>query len=171
VRSALFWLLGASFAFFLTGSAFLVLANFGTAPRANDPIPQPDLSDEGSRNPELALSFSEEELEALERRQDQTLTLSIENRGEGELKSVDMELAVYSEDKAYPRVRRYRETVAKLAPGEVEAVELAVDLSPPRPVESLAVLDEDPGSARQVLEARAYAPGAAPVVKTAVVAP
>lgn len=171
MRSALFWLLWASFAFFLTGSAFLVLANFGTAPRANDPIPQPELSDEGPRSPELALSFSEEELEALEMRQDQTLTLSIENRSKGELKSVDVELAVYSEDTAYPGVRRYRETVARLAPGEVEAVELAVDLSPSRPVESLAVLDEDPGSARQVLEARTYAPGAATVVKTAVVAP
>jgi len=171
VRSALFWLLGASLAFFLTAGAFLVLANFGTTPRANDPIPQPEPSEGGPRSPKLALSFSEEGLKALERSQDQTLTLYLENSSEGELKNVDLELTVYSEDTAAPRMRRYRETVAGLAPGEVEAVDLTVDLSPPRPVESLAVLGEAPGSVREVLEARADAPGATTVVKTAVVGP
>ena len=84
---------------------------------------------------------------------------------------MDLELTVYSEDTAAASMRRYREKVAGLAPGEVEAVDLTVDLSPPRPVESLEVLGEAPGSVREVLEARADAPGAATVVKTAVVAP
>ena len=171
MRSALFWLAGASLAFFVTAGAFLVLANFGIAPKASDPIPRDGPSGGTTQGPELALSFSEEELGELERRRNQALTLYLENRGEGELKSVDLELTVSSEDTAHPRVRRYRETVARLAPGEIEAVDLTVDLSPPRPVESLAVLGNGPGSDRKVLEARAYAPGGTTVVKTAVVAP
>ena len=172
MRSALFWLIGASLAFFVTAGAFLVLANFGTTPRASDPIPRSGPSERGPQGPKLALSFSEEGLKGLEMRRNQALTLYLENRGEGELGSVDLELAVSSEDTASPRVRRYRETVSDLAPGEVEAVDLTVDLSPPPPVVGLAVLgEEEPGGDRGILEARAYAPGAPAVVETAVISP
>ena len=170
MRSALFWIVGASLAFFLTAGAFLVLANFGTAPKASDPIPSPGPTEGGPRGPKLTLSFSDERLEALERRREQTLTLYLKNGSEEELESVDLELAVSSEDTKHPEVRRYHETVERLAPGEVEAVDMTVDLSPIRPVEGMVVLGEGPGRHREVLEARADAPGAT-AVKTAVVSP
>lgn len=170
MRSALFWMAGASLAFLLTAGAFLVLANFATTPRVSDPIPRPEPSEGGPRGSGLALNFSEEGLEALERRQDQPLTLYVENRGEENLETVELELSVSSEDTESPRVRRYRETVEGLAPGEVETVGLTVDLSPASPVEGMAVLKEGRGSVREVLEARAYAPGVT-AIKTAVVSP
>lgn len=172
MRSALVWLVGASLAFFATAGAFLVLANFGTAPRASDPIPQPEPSAEtGSPGPDLVLNFSEERLKELERRQNQTLTLYLENRGEEELESVDLELVISSEDTAHPRVRRYEETIVGLAPGALETVDLRVDLSPPPPVESLAVLGEGHGGDREILEARAYPPGGEVVIETAILSP
>ena len=172
MRSALFWLFGASLAFLATAGAFLLLANFGTAPRANDPIPRSSTSEQGPQGPEFALNFSEERLEGLQRRRNQTLTLYLENKGESGLQRVDLELTVSSEDTTYPRVRRYTETVRDLAPGAVEAVDLTVDLSgPPPPVESLAAIAEKPGDEREILEAWAYAPGAPAVVKTAVISP
>ncbi|QIN79521.1 hypothetical protein GBA65_14445 [Rubrobacter marinus] len=170
MRSALFWLAGASLAFFATAGAFLVLANFGTAPKASDPIPRSEPSGGTPRGPELALSFSEEGLGGLERSRNQTLTLYLENRGEEELRSVELELAVSSEDTAYPRVRRYDETVTRLAPGEVEAIDLTVDLSRPRrwgrrgPRRGGRRRPGDPGGPG--LRARR-----APVVETAVVSP
>lgn len=171
MRSALFWLVGASLAFFATAGAFLVLANFGTAPKASDPIPRTGPSAQGPSGPGLALKFSEERLEELERRQNQTLTLYVENRGEGDLEAVDLEVKISTEDTTRPGVRRYRETVVGLAPGETEAVDLNVDLSPPPPVESAAVLGDGAGGDRQILEARAYTPGGAAVVETAVLSP
>lgn len=171
MRGALFWLIGASLAFFVTAGAFLVLANFGTAPRASDPIPRPEPSEQGSSGPDLALNFSEERLKELERRQNQTLTLYLENRGDGELESVDLEVLVSSEDTAHPRVRRYQETVVGLAPGEIETIDLRVDLSPPTPVGSMAVLGEQPAGNREILEARAYPPGGNVVIETAVLPP
>ena len=172
MRSALFWLLGASLAFFLTAGAFVVLANFGTTPKASDPIPSPGPSTGGSQGPELDLNFSEKQLEGLQRSQNQTLTLYLKNRSEEKLETVNLELSVYSEDTVHPRARRYREIVAGLAPGEKLAVDMSVDLSPPPPVESLAILDDQQlGNDREILEARAYAPGEAPVVKTAIVSP
>lgn len=171
MRSALFWLIGASLAFFVTAGAFLVLANFGTAPKASDPIPRNGPTEQGPSGPDLALKFSEERLKDLERRRDQTLTLYLENRGEGDLGTVDLELTISTEDAARPEVRRYRERVAGLAPGEVKTVDLNVDLSPPPPVESMAVLGGGSGGDREILEARAYLPGGAVVVETAVLSP
>ena len=171
MRSALFWLFGASLAFFVTAGAFLVLANFGIAPKTSDPIPRTGPSEEGPSGPNLALNFSEERLEKLERRQNQTLTLFLANRGEADLGSVDLEVTVSTEDTANPRIRRYRETVAGLAPGEIEAVDLNVDLSPAPPVESMAVLGDGSGGDREILEARAYPPDGAVVVETAVLSP
>ncbi len=171
MRSALFWLVGASLAFFVTAGAFLVLANFGTAPRASDPIPRSGPTDGAPRGPELALNFSEEGLGELERRRNQTVTLHLRNKGEENLEGVALELEVSSEDTAYPRTRRYREEVTRLAPGEVEEVDLTVDLSPSPPVGGFAVLGEELKGDREILEARAYAPGEPVVVKTAVVSP
>ena len=171
MRSAIFWLVGASLAFFLTAGAFLVLANFGTAPKANDPIPRPETSEGVPRGSQLALNFSEEGLQGLRRSQDQTVTLYLENRGEEGIGSVHLELAVSSEDTTRPGTRRYREKVTGLAPGEGEEVDITVNLSPPPPVGGFAILDEDPESNREILEARAYASGVSPVVKTAVVSP
>ena len=171
MRGVLFWLVGASLAFLITAGAFLVLANFGTAPTASNPIPRTDPSERGHQGPQLALSFSNERLEGLERRQNQPLTLYLRNSGDEELRNVNLRLTVSSEDTTHPRVRRYRETVADLAPGEDAKVDLTVDLSPLPPVESLTMLGHDPEGAREILEARAYAPGARAVVETAVISP
>ena len=171
MRSAIFWLMGASLAFFVTAGAFLVLANFGTAPKANDSITRPESSGGEPRGPQLALNFSEEGLQGLRRSQGQTVTLYLENRGEKDLESVNLELAVSSEDTTRPGTRRYSEGITRLAPGEREAVDITVNLSPPPPVGGFAVLDEGPESDREILEARAYAPGQSPVVKTAIVSP
>ncbi len=171
MRSALFWLIGASLAFFATAGAFLVLANFGTAPKASDPIPRPEPSKQRPSGPDLALNFSEERLKEVKRRQNQTLTLFLENRGDGELESVDLELVISSEDTAHPRVRRYQETVVGLAPGEIETIDLNVDLSPLPPVESPAVLGEHSGGNREILEARAYPPSGDVVIETAILSP
>ena len=172
MRSALFWLIGASLAFLVTAGAFLVLANFGIAPKANDPIPRTGPSDRGPSGPELALKFSEERLEGLEKRPNQTLTLYLENRGDEDLGNVDLEVTVSTEDTARPWTRRYRKTVAGLAPGEMAAVDLNVDLSPAPSVKGVAVLDDSPGGDRQILEAKAYpSGGAVVVVETAVLSP
>ena len=171
MRSALFWLAGASLAFFATAGAFLVLANFGTAPRAIDPIPQNGPSGQGPPGPDLALRFSEEGLENLERRKDQTVTLFVENRGDEDLASVDLILTVFSEDTTHPGTRRYRETISGLVPGEIERIDLTVDLSPTRYAESMAILGVQPQGDRQILEARAYPPGGSVVVETAIISP
>ncbi len=165
------WLLGASLAFLMTAGAFLVLANLGTAPSASVPIPRSAATEQGPQGPKLVLDFSEERLEKLERRKDQTLTLYLANRGDKGLESVELELTVSSEDTASPSVRRYRETVLELAPDQVEPVSMTIDLSPAPPVESLAVLGQETGGDREILEARAYAPGEPAVVETAVLSP
>lgn len=171
MRGALFWLVGASLAFFATAAAFLVLANFGTAPKASDPIPKTGPSGAGQSGPDLTLTFSEEKLGELERREDQPLTLYLENRGDGNLESVDLVVAISSEDTTHPVLREYRETVADIAPGEIERVDLGVDLSPTRHVENMAVLGEQPHGDREILEARAYLPDGSVVVETAVLSP
>ena len=171
MRGAIFWLVGASLAFFVTAGAFLLLANLGIAPKASVPIPRSGATEQGPQGPELALRFSEKRLEKIERRQNQSLTLYLENRGDEGLKSVDLELRVSSEDAASHSARRYKETVLDLAPGEVEEVAMTVDLSPTPPVESAAVLDQEPGGDREILEARAYALGEPVVVETAVLSP
>lgn len=169
MRGALFWLIGASFAFFATAGAFLLLANFGVAPKANDPIPQNEPS--GQSPPGLTLNFSEEGLEGLKRSKDQTVTLYLENRGDEDLKSVNLVLTVSSEDTADPGTRRYRETVTTLTRREIRRVDLTVDLSPSRSTESMALLNEQPQGDRKILEARAYPPDGSVVVETAVLSP
>ena len=171
MRGALFWLIGAAVAFFVTAGAFLLLANIGIAPKASVPIPRSEAPEQGPEGPELILNFSEERLEALERRRNQTLTIYLENKGDEELESVDLELRVSSEGAASRNARRYGETVLGLAPGEMEEVALTVDLSPAPPVEGFAVLGQEPGGDREILEARAYALGEPVVVETAVLSP
>ena len=170
MRGALFWIIGASLAFFATAGAFLLLANFGVAPKANDPIPQNEPS--GQSTAGLTLNFSEEGLEGLERGKDQPLTLYLENRGGTALDSVGLMLTVSSEDTANPRTNRYRETVTALEPREIRRVDLEVDLSPSRRTESMAALLEDqPQGHREILEARAYPPDGSVVIETAVLSP
>ena len=171
MRGALFWLGGASLAFFVTAGAFLLLANFAVAPRASDPIPQNNTSGQSPPAQGLALSFSEERLEELQRSKDQMLTLYLENRGDGDLASVNLVLTVSSEDTARPGIRRYRETVADLAPGEIQRVDLMVDLSASRHTESMAVLEGASHGDREIVEARAYPPGGSMVIETAILSP
>ena len=160
-RGVLLWLLATSAAFLATAGAFLLLANLGAGPgRGSDPIPRaPEAA-----GPALALRFAEDRLGKLERRPDQALTLYVENRGDRELADVGVTLAVASEAALEVSVRRYEESVERLAPGERRAVEMQVDLSPP--AETSETQDQ-----REILEARATTPGGVSAVETAVLAP
>lgn len=165
MRGAALWLLGASAAFLVTASAFLLLANLGSAPETGDPIPQAEPPE--SPKPTLVLNLPEYRLEGLQGGPDQLLILDVQNGGDEELPSVDIALDVVSENTAWPHTRSYRETVGTLAPGETATVEFEIDLSPPIPVETR------PGAglqARQILEVRATTPNGASAVKTAVLA-
>lgn len=167
MRSVLFWLFGASAAFFATAGAFLLLANLGAGPGESGPIPRAPKA--GPAGPALDLRFAEDRLGELRRAPGQTLTLYVENRGDTDLPTVDLTLTVTSEDTAGSDARDYRESVEDLAPGERAAVEMEVDFSPPMPAkEAGAGPGDDPEEDREVLEARASAPGEASAFETAV---
>ncbi len=171
MKGVALWALGATVAFLATAGAFLLLANLGGVPPANDPIPQVDPSQVQYSGPTLLLDLPEDRLEGLERRPGQRLALDVENGGDEELPSVDLTLDVTSGDTARPRKRSYRKTVEQLAPGESTAVDFEIDLSPPMPAEGREAnpAGADP-QARKILEVRATTEGAS-AVKTAVLAP
>ncbi len=118
------------------------------------------------------LDLPEDRLEELEKRPGQRLALDVENGGDQEILSVDLTLDVTSGNTARPRKRSYRETVGRLAPGELTTVEFEIDLSPQTPAEGR---EANPAGAnpqpREVLEARATTPEGASAVKTAVLVP
>ena len=169
MRSIALWLLGASVAFLATAVAFLLLANLGSNSTTGDPIPRAEPSDSESQRPTLVLNLPEDRLEGLEREPGQKLTLDVENGGDEELPSVDLALDVFSENTAQPHTRYYQETVEKLAPGDVAAVDFEIDLSP-SPDESKVGPSSELQENREILELRATAPDGTSAVKTAVLA-
>ena len=168
MRGIALWLLGASVAFLATAVAFLLLANLGSHSTTGDPIPRAEPSDSESQRSTLVLNLPEDRLEELEREPGQKLTLDVENGGDEELPSVDLALDVFSENTAQPHTRYYQETVEKLAPGDVAAVDFEIDLSPP--AESEVGPSSELQENRKILELRATAPDGTSAVKTAVLA-
>ena len=164
MRGILLWLAATSAAFLATAGAFLLLADFGAGP-GSGPIPRaPDAA-----GPALALGFAEDRLGELERSPGEAVILYVENRGDGELPAVELTLDVASEAAPEAGARRYRASVEGLAPEERRAVTVdGVDLSPPAEDDEPA---ESPEDAREILEARATAPGGVSAVETAVLTP
>lgn len=169
MRSFTLWLLGAAGAFFATAGAFLFLANLAAGPGRSGPIPQTP-QDTRTAEPALALRFADDRLEELESAPGQRVLLYVENRGEETMPQVDVTLSAASESTVKTRARDYRTSVRDLAPKERRAVELEVDLSPPKPAEKSygSPSDDGPEGEREILEARAAAPGGRPAVQTAV---
>ena len=165
MRGILLWLAATSAAFLATAGAFLLLADFGAGPgRGSGPIPRaPEAA-----GPALDLRFAEDRLGELQRSPGQEVTLYVENRGDGELSAVELTLDVASEAALEAGARRYRASVERLAPEERRAVTMDVDLSPPVEDGGAGVGPED---ARQILEARATAPGGVSAIQTAVLSP
>lgn len=167
MRTFAFWSIGALAAFFVTAGAFLFLANLGSDPGRGDPIPQePSASDAG---PALALRFSKSRLEELENSTGQTVRLYVENLSDEEMPEVDLLLVVTSDSTVRDLRRDYERSLKNLASNERRTIEVVVDLSPPLPAESR---DSERGLAaegtREIVEARASAPGGRSAVRTAV---
>ena len=159
------WLLGALAAFFLTAGAFLLLANLGAGPGRSGPIPQDPRAESPEAGPALSVRFAQGTLEELETSTGQTVVLYVENLGEEEIPAVDVGLAVASESTAGTPERDYGISVANLAPGETRTVEMEVDLSAPIAAESGELATS---GGREILEARATAPGDPSAIQTAV---
>lgn len=167
VRGFALWLVGASIAFFVTAGAFLLLANLGAGLGQSGPIPQSPSS--AGSGPALTLRFAESRLEELETSTGQTVPLYVENVSEDELQEVDVTLDVATEGTVDTRERSYRTSVTDLAPGERRSVELEVDLSPPPPAGDREGTDGlDTAGEREILEARATAPGGRSAIQTLV---
>ena len=165
MKGVLLWLLATSVAFLATAGAFLFLANLGAGPGRSGPIPRaPE-----AKGPALALRFDEDRLAELEEGPNQALTIYLDNRGDTALSEVRLTLDVASEASLEASTRRYEKSVEGLAPGQRRAVTVEVDLSAPAGSQELGEGPE--GDARQILEARATAPGGVSAVETAVLAP
>jgi len=172
VRGVALWAVGAAVAFLATAGAFLLLANLGGGAEASDPIPRAEPSEAQDPGPTLVLKFFEDQLEELERKPGQRLTLSVDNVGEEEFSSVDLTLDVTSENTLQPRTRSYQETIEQLPPNQSTSVEFEIDLSPPLLSEDGEESSGGPDSqTREILEARATTPEGTSAVKTAVLAP
>ena len=170
MRGAFLWALGAAAAFLATAGAFLLLASLGSLSETSSPIPPAERAGtESSSSPALVLDLPEERLVGLERAPGQRLVLDVVNGGDEDLVGVKLELEVVPADTTRPRQHNYRRVLETLAPGEAAPVEFEIDLSPSLPAET-----RPPGAdprVREVLQFSAGAPGAAPAVKTAVLAP
>ncbi len=170
MRGVFLWTLGAAAAFLTTAGAFLLLASLGSSSETSSPIPPAERAGTGSSSsPALVLDLAEEQLVGLERAPGQRLALDVVNGGDEDLVGVELELEVVPADTTSPRQHNYRKVLEMLAPGEAATVEFEIDLSPSLPTET-----RPPGAnprAREVLQFSAGAQGAAPAVKTAVLAP
>ncbi|CAN5235279.1 hypothetical protein BH24ACT19_BH24ACT19_05520 [soil metagenome] len=170
MKGVFLWALGGTTAFLATAGAFLLLASLGSSSETSTPIPPAERAGAGSSSsPALVLDLPEERLVGLGRAPGQRLALDIVNRGNEDLAGIEIELEVVPADTTRPRQHNYREVLETLAPGEATTVEFELDLSPSLPTET-----RPPGAdlrAREILQLNASAPGVAPAVKTAVLAP
>lgn len=175
MRDVILWALGGLLAFLATAGAFLLLANFGDGATESNPIPRAKPSTTPDLEPPpvpLVLTLSEDQLEGLKRGAGQRLALNVENGSGEELRSVELELDVASENTARPNTRSYQQTLGPLAPGEAIEAGFEIDLS--LPMQAGTSERANPGSegqTREVLEIRATTPEGASAVKTAILAP
>ncbi len=168
MKGALFWLASTVAAFAVTAGVFLVLAEMGTDP------PEQSLSADGGNRSEprapLSMQLRESDLENLEAAEDQRLRLTLENRGDRELTSINVYLALSSEDTSNRETRYYEAEIEELGAGESRNVEFELDLSPPEDGQqgSGEQTGDSPDVDMNILEARAASSEGASTVKTAV---
>lgn len=162
MRGALFWLASTVAAFAVTAGVFIALAEMGTDP------PQQSLSADGGNRSEprapLNMELRESDLENLEAEEDQSLRLTLENRGERELTSINVYLALSSEDTANQNTRYYEADLEELQAGESRDIDFELDLSPPESTGQADGSEEE----MNILEARAASSEGASTIKTAV---
>ncbi len=175
MRDIVLWALGGLLAFLATAGAFLLLANFGDGARESDPIPRAKPSTSPDLEPPpvpLVMTLPEDQLEGLQRRPGQRLTLNVENGSDEELPIVELTLDVVSENTARPNKRSYQQTLGPLAPGEAIEAEFEIDLSLSMPAGTRGKANpSSEGQAREILEVQATTPEGASAIKTAVLAP
>ncbi|TCJ15143.1 hypothetical protein E0L93_13390 [Rubrobacter taiwanensis] len=158
MRSLALWTLAAAGAFFITASAFLLLATVGSEPSELRITPSPDPE---SPSPALELSISEERLGELEAEENQPLEVTVINRSGEPLSDVNLSLRVSSEDTATTEARYYRASVEHLPPGEEAEVRFELNLSP---FGTRGTLDNP----RKIIEVQASTPAGATAVATAI---
>lgn len=165
MRGVFFWIAGAMAAFFFTAGAFLLLANLGTGltnERSLPPRPQPE-----NTGPSLELILNEEQIENIERRADQRLSLEVVNPGGTDLSDINITLRAASENTAVPESRYYRAAVEELPAGESTRVDFELDLSPlQRPGEQTPSGGLE--APRLILEIQAATPRGISTVKTVI---
>ena len=164
MREAALWISAAALAFFVTASAFLLLANLGTGPSEESLPPDPQPAESG---PTLELNLDEDRLAALRALPDQRFEVGVENQGDEDLSDVNLTLEVSSEDTARSDARYYRKTVDSLAAGGSATVRFYLNLSEAE-VTIPAAVPEPP---RKILEVRATTPTGVSAVKTAILPP
>jgi hypothetical protein len=162
VREAALWVSGAALAFFVTASAFLLLANLGTGPSEKNLPPNPGPVQSG---PALELNLDEDELASLRALTDQRLDVGLKNQDDEALTDVNLTLEVSSENTALSDARHYRETVDELAAGKSTTVSFYLDLS--SPAEAGFTAPDTPEPPRTIVEVRATTPSGVVAVKTA----
>ena len=167
MREAAFWVSGAALAFFVTASAFLLLANLGTGPSEKSLPPDPRPAQSG---PALELSLDEDQLASLEARPDQGLDVGVKNSGDEELTDVHLTLEVSSENTALSDASYYRKTVDEVAAGRTVDRHFYLDLSVQEStVGSRMTAVAVPEPPRKIVEVRATTPEGVSAIKTAIV--
>jgi hypothetical protein len=168
VREAALWVSGAALAFFITASAFLLLANIGTGPSEKSLPPDPQPAESG---PALELDLDEDQLASLRPLPGQELELGVSNPGGKDLSNINLILEVSSENTALSDTDYYRKTLDELAAGRSVTVPFYVDLSVPESTTmasgtSAVAVPEPP---RKIVEVRATTPEGVSAIKTAIV--
>ena len=162
MREATLWFSGAALAFFVTASAFLLLANLGTGPSEKNlpPVLRPARS-----GPALELNLDESELASLRALPDRRLDVGVKNQDDEVLTDVNLTLEVSSENTALSDARYYRRTVEELEAGRSVTVSFNLDLSAQEKTNPAAI----PEAPRKILEVRATTPTGVSAIKTAIV--
>lgn len=166
MRGLLVWFIGTAIAFFITASAFLLLANFGsnTSERSLEPR-----SPSSRLQLPLELNFNKDRLGSLKTLPAQKLSVNVKNQGSSIFSKVSLTLRVSSEDTRLSRSRYYQGQVSNLKAGGSETVQFELDLSPfsgSRKEDPL--LPGNPERSRILLEVQATTPEGISTVKTAV---
>jgi hypothetical protein len=165
VRDVIFWFSGAALAFFITGGAFLLLANLATVPSEKSLTPDPA---PGGSEPAVELVPDPEQLASLRPLPNQSLDLPVKNEGDEKLLDVNVTLSVSSENTALSDTRYYRRTVEKIGAGRAANVRFELDLSDPEQPAAGRPASEP---ARKILEIRATTPEGISTVRTVILPP
>ena len=167
MRDIVFWLSGAALAFLVTAGAFLVLANFATAPSEKRLNPHQARGESGQG---VVLILDRERLASLRSLPDQSLALVVENEGTEQLSDVNVTLSIFSENTALSDRRYYRQTLEKIPAGEAARVLFEFGL-PARqePVARPPTVNPEPS--REILEIRATTPEGNSTVRTVILPP